>query len=117
MDKEKTITQCEELQTLIIDTKNGFYELNGRDISESGEELVLCFSCGQWSLTVSERKTYTINDHHIKTSICQHQNLTKEEIRKTEKYMERSMLFRDVVGGIIKVFVLILIVLAIFFSV
>ena len=46
MDKEQTKTECEGLQTLIIDTENGYYELNGRDISESGEELVLCFRHG-----------------------------------------------------------------------
>lgn len=70
MDKEQTKTECEGLQTLIIDTENGYYELNGRDISESGEELVLCFRHGKWSLTVTERKTYTINDHDIMATIC-----------------------------------------------
>lgn len=68
-------------------------------------------------MIVTYIKANAINDYSDRKSIWQYEgsDLTKEQIQEIEEYMERSMLFRDIIGGLIKVFVLVLIVLAIFF--
>ena len=45
--------------SLTIDVDKGIYEVNGRDISESGKELHLDFSDGQWSLVITEDTIYS----------------------------------------------------------
>ena len=45
--------------SLEINIKKGIYKVNGRDISESGKELHLDFSDGQWSLVITEDTIYS----------------------------------------------------------
>ena len=55
----------EKLETLLIDVEKGIYEVNGRDISQSGKYLNLTFEEGVWSLVVSEDTAYTTDDQVI----------------------------------------------------
>ena len=57
--------RIEKLKTLRIDVEKGIYEVNGKDVSQSGKYLNLTFEEGVWSLVVSEDTAYTINDQAI----------------------------------------------------
>lgn len=48
------VAKTEKFQSLHIDTEKGIYEVNGRDISDSGKELHLDFENGQWSMQITE---------------------------------------------------------------
>lgn len=52
----------EKLKTLTIDVEKGIYEVNGRDISETGTFMQLIFERGVWSLMIREDRIYTTND-------------------------------------------------------
>lgn len=52
----------ESFHSLEIDIEKGIYKVNGRDISESGKELHLDFSDGNWSLAITEDTIYS-SDH------------------------------------------------------
>lgn len=125
----------ENITSINIDFENGLLEINGQSIRDKPIIAVLpadagwtsqkLFNCELASgkqeeydyLIVTYIKANAINDYSDRKSIWQYEgsDLTKEQIQEIEEYMERSMLFRDIIGGLIKVFVLVLIVLAIFF--
>ncbi len=48
------VAKIEEFHSLQIDVDNGFFLVNGRDISKSGKELHLSFENGRWSLLITE---------------------------------------------------------------
>lgn len=56
----------ENLKKLIIDVEAGIYEINGRDVSDSGKALSLEFENGIWSLMITEDTLYTINDQGVR---------------------------------------------------
>lgn len=56
----------EKLKSLHIDVENGIYEVNGRDISNSGTYMNLVFENGEWSLMVSENSFYSTGDEAIR---------------------------------------------------
>ncbi len=53
----------EELKTLHIDVDKGIYEVNGRDISETGTRLQVAYENGEWSLELDETSAYSTSDH------------------------------------------------------
>lgn len=55
--------KMERLASLHIDVKKDIYEVNGRDISQSGKYLNLVFEDGTWTLVVSEDTGYSTNAH------------------------------------------------------
>lgn len=52
-----------ELKSLVIDVEKGIYEVNGRDVKESGCALTASYENGKWSLTITEETIYTVSDH------------------------------------------------------
>nr|DAP78050.1 MAG TPA: hypothetical protein [Caudoviricetes sp.] len=57
--------KIEELKSLHIDVEKNIYEVNGRDISQSGKYFNLVFEDGTWTLVVSEDTGYSTNAHSI----------------------------------------------------
>lgn len=53
------MTKVEKFHSLNIDIEKGIYQVNGRDISESGKYLNLNFEDGEWSLMITEDTVYT----------------------------------------------------------
>ena len=49
----------EKLKSIHIDVEKGIYEVNGRDVSETGKYLQLTFENGQWSLVITEDTIYS----------------------------------------------------------
>lgn len=45
---------AEQFHSIRIDVDNGIYEVNGRNVSETGKYLNLTFEKGMWSLMISE---------------------------------------------------------------
>lgn len=57
--------KMEKLDSLYIDVKEDIYEVNGRDISQSGKYLNLVFKDGAWTLVISEDTAYSTSAHSI----------------------------------------------------
>lgn len=55
--------KMEKLNSLHIDVEKGIYEVNGRDISQSGKYLRLVFKDGTWTLVISEDTGYSTSAH------------------------------------------------------
>ena len=49
----------QKFHSIHIDVDKGIFEVNGRNISQSGKEIHLTFEDGIWSLVVSEDTIYT----------------------------------------------------------
>lgn len=70
----------EKLKTLRIDVEKGIYEVNGRDISQSGKYLNLTFEEGVWSLVVSEDTAYTVGERKdLGNTVDNEMKVTKKE--------------------------------------
>lgn len=54
--------RTEKLESIYIDVEKDIYEVNGRDISKSGQYLSLVYENGTWSLIVTEDILYTTSD-------------------------------------------------------
>lgn len=124
----------EDITSINIDFEKKILKVNGQSITDKPIIVALPTDDGWTShkfnhglasggqekydcLIVTYINANSINDYSTGMPICQHEDsdLTEEQIREVEEYMEKSMLFRDIIGGIIKAFALILIVLAVFF--
>lgn len=57
------MAKIENLHSVHIDVEKGIYEVNGKDISQSGNYLRLVFEDGAWTLVVSEDTGYCTNAH------------------------------------------------------
>ena len=55
--------QSKELKSLVIDVEKGIYEINGKDVKESGCAMTVNYENGKWSLMITEQTIYTVNDH------------------------------------------------------
>ena len=49
---------AEQFHSIHIDVDNGIYEVNGRNVSETGKYLNLTFEKGMWSLVISEDRFF-----------------------------------------------------------